>query len=443
MRGLKMNDNYVITEDKTQTLIDYYKITFLIKFDEQNELIHQLFKTLHLNIYEWDEHWTSGRWGLIRDYDEGTQLLIDPKPGENQGKKDVDLDFFVLEMKGEGCRAFESRGGDWKELFAVTKKINFDVGELDLAADDFGIMKLVDVIKKIDKHQYTSIFRGTAKQKYKPIDPLDKEDFLSAPYLKKADQGYNKQSWSATFGADTAQVQLQLYDKFQERNFRGVEVAKDQWIRLEMRFRKAKGKEAFSKCYQALCDGDFNLLVLSLLRGLFVFKDQKINGHSQSTFDYRVRNRYDIWKPYEEFLQGVEASKVKPSDVKENPSQLFTKRLKWFDRATANTLLMMFGADPDNFFSNVQNAMIPYLEDEKFGFMQRNQINHYLASIGKPMVTLKELINLFNTNLGTNVEVPSRIDQPDTRAGAFVKLAEEDEEYKLWCKVQDKRNGSI
>jgi len=184
-------------------------------------------------------------------------------------------------------------------------------------------------------------------------------------------------------------------------------------------------------------------MVLSLLHGLIEFKEPKINGHTQATFDYRVRNRYDIWQPYNDFLKGVEASKVKPSDVKENPSKLFTKRLKWFDRATANTLLMMFGADPDNFFLNVQQAMIPYLEDEKFGFMQRNQINHYLASIGKPMVTLKELIELFNTNLGTNVEVPSRLEQPDTRAAAFVKLAEEDEEYDLWCKVQDKRNGSI
>jgi len=434
-----MKDNYVITEDKTQSLIDYYRIDFLIKFDESDGRIDRLFKALKLNIYEYDLNWTSGHYETIRNYDDSTQLLVNPKPGMNEEKKDVDLDFYTLELKGEGCRAFESRGGDWKELFQVTMSINFSVSRIDIALDDFGIMKLDEVKKKITNHEYTSIFRATAKQKYKPIDPISKEDF-NTPYIRQDDQGYNKQSWSATFGADTAQVQLQLYDKFQERDFRGVEVAKDQWIRLEMRFRKGKGNTAFAKVYRSLCDNDFNLMALSLLHGLLEFKEQKINGHSQATFDYRVRNRYDIWKPYDKFLQGALASKVKPNDIKENPSKFFIRRMKWFSGATANTLLMMFGADPDHFFENIQEAMIPYLNDEKFGFTQRNQINRYRQSIGKDMVTLHELIDLFNANLGTDVKVPDRHNR-ETPASMFAEIASEDEEYELWCKAQDKRNG--
>jgi len=434
-----MKDNYVVTEDKTQSLIDYYKIDFLIEFKESDERIHNLFKALKLNIYEYDDNWSSGHFESIRNYDDSTQLLINPKPGMNQEKKDVDLEFFTLELKGEGCRAFESRGGDWLELFEATKKINFEVARIDISLDDFGIMKLEDVKKKINNHEYTSIFRATAKQKYKPIDPINKEDF-DTPYIRMDDQGYNKQSWSATFGSENSQVQLQLYDKFQERDFRGVEVAKNQWIRLEMRFRKRKGKTAFAKVYQSLKDNDFNLMALSLLHGLFEFKQQTIHGHAQATFDYRVRNRYDIWKPYEEFLQGALVSKVKPNDIKENPSKFFLRRKKWFSRATANTLLMMFGADPDNFFENIQKAMIPYLEDKKFGYIQRNQINRYRLSIGKEMITLHELIELFNANLGTNVTVPNR-HSLETPASMFVEVAKEDEQYELWCKEQDKRNG--
>jgi len=443
MRGNKMSDNYVVTDESAQSLIDYYKIAFLIKFDETNGLIHELFKVLKLNIYEYDEHWTSGNYNSIRDYDEGTQLLVDPKAGKNQEKKDVKLDYFILELKGEGCRAFESRGGNWKDLFEIVKKFDFQVGRIDIAVDDFEYMDLDILSDKIIKHEYTSIFRGTAHDEYDPIVP-DKDNKFT-PHIRADEQKNNKTSWSATFGSENSQVQLQFYDKFQEREYRGVEVAKNQWIRCEMRFRKEKGMTAFVKVYKSLCNDNFNLMALSLLHGLIEFKEPKINGSTQATFDYRVRSRYDIWSSYNEFLQGVAESKVKPSDIKENPAKLFEKRVNWFNEATANTLLMMFGADPENFMDNLQKAMIPYLEDKKFGFMQRNQINHYRLSQGKDIVTLKELIQQFNDNLGCKAEIPTRCKEQgkDTPAEAFSSILEENEQYQMWCDEKDKRNGDI
>ena len=126
-------------------------------------------------------------------------------------------------MKGEGCRDFELRNPDktWVTLILFMVQLNAQFKRIDLAVDDYEgkDITLQDLLKKISKGQYTSVFK-------------------SPPLVF----GSQKTGYTLQFGSTSSFQQLVIYDKKLEQKHKKQTTNQDYWVRYEMRFRQNNAK---------------------------------------------------------------------------------------------------------------------------------------------------------------------------------------------------------
>lgn len=321
---------YSTNEDMVISLIDYVSFTFswyqpLINFGEKIEgystlrlvkdlqYLKELIKLLGFTDEDItkDEHygkWKGGRW-LIGEHIE----ILFGGPKNNQG-------YYVnkLEIKGRGCRDFEARNGNYKDLFSFFKDLKHYGkptrcdGTFDLYTDEYF---------DIDKLRVY----------------LSNGDFVSK--AKGGFEDWNKENRKTKLGETlyigslTSAISLCIYNKKLEKEAHGEQDNHQVHIRLEMRFKNERAVWFVNK-FLEYCDSnnDFTKLLSDVLYDYLDFKDP---------FDIQVnlseRNTVSWWK---EFL-GV-TYKAKLNYTKEKRGATLKSNIDYLERSIFRILAKVY-----------------------------------------------------------------------------------------------------
>lgn len=172
-----------------------------------------------------------------------------------------------VNFSGQGCRAFETEGGDWLHLFrrfqgdipwaavhvspvdfcrVFKRDRRFNVTRLDLAFDDHnGLLDLHRIRMDVEDRNYVS------KATHTSIEWSD-------------DQQVNIQGLNVCIGSRKSMVFVRIYDKAAERGFKDRH-----WVRCELQLRDDRALVAMA---QFMDSGHVGRTVAGILRNYITFR---------------------------------------------------------------------------------------------------------------------------------------------------------------------------
>ena len=234
--------------------------------------------------------------------------------------------FYLLEMSGQGCRAFETYGtGDYDFLFDLVRgefskdvsDRNFRLTRLDVAYDD--VNGSLDIDQICDK---TRLGHFTCRMKtYQVI--------------------YGSKGNSVTFGRKGSNAFIRIYDKARERGFTDGR----HWIRCEVQLRS---DAALGFCNK-LSDRDPWLLYAGILKHYLLFREEDPNDSNKSRWDVS-----SWWLKFIDYAAAV--------SLLSRPGVLYnlSKAEKYFFTqpiGTVKTLLKIYGSK--KFLDLIKSAPMP------------------------------------------------------------------------------------
>ncbi len=341
--------------------IDYLKVrfhgTFSAHSQEDLDLLHPLFNILNINPAYYDEI-QSGKWSNFYQYDDGTFImsstaLSEAKTGASH----------YLELKGQGCRAFEVRGGSWSDLMNYTVKHLTLVNRIDISLDDTtGLIKIPQLLDRIYKGSFTSDLRT-----WRTIDGNYVES--EQPKIIKS----KNDGCTITFGSNKSK-QLVIYNKAAERVARRFTVEHSDWIRYEARFYGETAVKVIKAVNEALKNDTMHILVPSLIMGLVDFKEHSIN---------KDKYKLPTWALWEELLNSPE--KIKVTNQADLESTLASKQ-QWLALASGRILAKAFLSNPNEFANYINYCVAQALE--KFNHVDLSQVNHLRREMKEPILSM-------------------------------------------------------
>lgn len=263
-----------------------------------------------------------------------------------------------IELKGKGCRYFESLGCDWNELikFLFAEYVEFNCTRLDLAIDDFTNFLTFDELE----------------------DKFRNKEFTCTALTYNVNIGFTKNDEvgkTLYAGTNTSGQQLCIYDKKLERIAAGAEVDVTHWIRFEFRLRKELAKSALKELNET--NIPLPIFISSIIGGFMDFKK-----HNNLT---RIE-RCDTWSKWKVFLKSAEKHKVLNQYKIE---QTVTRKKDWMQRSLGKFLSTLYAADKDKFLFDLKKLM-----DGSFNDLDKSHLsllNKYFEDNGLQKITLAEL----------------------------------------------------
>lgn len=187
-------DNFSGTENLGDDCILFDWFSMSCKFDSVNSIIDLIgFSDKYKSAIKWEE--TYGFYGYRRRFAfDGINIHYD--------HYSKDSDFPLLEMTGQGCRAFDTyTDGNWQRLFnaALSPEDGYHITRLDVAYDDHsGILDINKLTRKTIKREFvarsqTGIITDTFRREIDAISIMfgtRKSDFYIRIYDKARERGY-------------------------------------------------------------------------------------------------------------------------------------------------------------------------------------------------------------------------------------------------------------
>ena len=155
------------------TCIDYFTFRINHNYDKDKELFNNLFKILHIYLYETKTSKGRNNYATTMSLAPGVSLSYGGTLTRNKNGEETS----VLELKGSGCREFEERyyalGPDfktkskedviregWIKLFEECIALDGVCTRIDLPTDDFsGLITIEEIKGKIQAREYTTRMR--------------------------------------------------------------------------------------------------------------------------------------------------------------------------------------------------------------------------------------------------------------------------------------------
>ena len=152
-------------------------------------------------------------------------------------------------------------------------------------------------------------------------------------------------------------LNLNYLHQNKERLARGVHTNLDSWVRFEMRFGSIgdRAETAFRLSYLALQNKCFGVLNCQLLRWLIDFKEVP-----SPFFPRRDFSHLSSWKPYDDFLGGVESNHMAINQGRVEAT--VTASVSWIMNQWAKTCVMLCKVSQKYFLAVLANSMVRYLE---------------------------------------------------------------------------------
>ena len=297
------------TSLKKNVVIDYLKVRFSRSFNYKDNKFRPLLNALKVQYDIFDKN-TVLPGGCVDSYTYDATVNI-----FNFGDNCLDSNgerIWCLEMKGQTCREFEQRDGDWLILFKEIMKLNGTCTRIDLTLDDFeNSITKKELLNKIYKREYVSCYKN-------------------APVI------IVNNGFSITFGRNSKKT-LCIYDKLLEREDKNIPVLVDSWMRYESRFKENQGHEAFLETINALENNTLDILVKSLIKGLVDFKTR--NNYSEKNKD-----KAKTWTKRNKLLDESERIKISNQG---NIEKSITKSCLWLGNSATRIRMLAELVDPD------------------------------------------------------------------------------------------------
>ena len=266
--------------------IDYFSATFPLDVDAKESVlfkVHEMVKLIatYLNVQNFEVakcKYAQNNYNYQFNLGEHIILRLDGPMNDCYQKT------CHLEMKGEGCRDFESRNPDktWANFILFMAELNCRFKRIDIAIDDFkGDQVTMGWLteKILQKKFYTSVFRTSP-----------------TPH------GTLESGYSIQFGSNESPVELVIYDKKMERIHRKKSCDKTYWVRYEMRFRNnVADKVALSLIKAHESEDEFKLQKFAFEQLYRVLDIKQDNNEDQ-----RHMSRVSTDQRWKAFLQNVE-----------------------------------------------------------------------------------------------------------------------------------------
>lgn len=229
------------------------------------------------------------------------------------------MDEYHVQMTGSGCRMFEQISEiDWQELFTyIHHDEQAKLTRLDLALDSFDKPFTIPTIEgKCERGELVTKFReGQATKKWK---------FSTENLGPSENAGYGLE-----FGARASRLMVRMYDKKLERENKGLEVTVDDWLRVELQFRKEYSNDVLAE----LVENGFQLGITA--KG-YLKEYMRFVNRGKDTNKRRWKESL-FWVKY---LKHIEPLKLSL----DAPDQTIEKKIKWLDHSIAPTLATVLQA---------------------------------------------------------------------------------------------------
>jgi hypothetical protein len=361
-------------DTKQQSLnvfIDYLVVRLHGKFSPNSESdlmrLDPLFKLLMINPQYYSPI-KSGQWNNFIQFDDGTFMK---SSSEYNASKDGDVCY--LELKGEGCRAFEQRGGNWKDLISwLADNVNH-VNRIDVSMDDInGVITMPQILDRIYKGSFTTSLRTWRTIDGKPVSGNEPN------ILRSKNDGC-----TISFGGRTSK-QLVIYNKAAERISKHYVVEHGSWVRYETRFMHDFGYDTLMLVNQAMKEDKFGELTCGLIKGLVDFKEYGSDSNL---------SRRPTWKLWDELLQ--RASKINPQKQNVLESSL-AKKQAWLRMASGRILSKAFLAKPEEFDYYIKHSVAQMID--KFTYVDLAQVNNLRLATGDSTITMESALTQLKNN---------------------------------------------
>lgn len=277
----------------------------------------------------------------------------------------------ILELKGQACREFEARGGNWIDLFEEIKNLNGMCKRIDVAYDDFtNIVTKEALVDKIRKKLYVG-------------------DWKRDPDIIYSNNG----GFSVTFGRH-AQKELCIYNKVAERKDKGYDVSRSDWMRYEARFKSdvvdeannGVGDIAFNEVYVALMEDTLDVCSKKLILGLLDIKQK-------NTEDRAHLCRAETWIKWKELLNVDERFKC---HLQYKIETSILRKVNWYTRSAMRNRILLEAMNPEKYKSVDGYFVYNFLN--KIKNRDIASINYAYQELGLAPITRNELIDYLESN---------------------------------------------
>lgn len=270
----------------------------------------------------------------------------------------------MIDLSGEACDEFISRGGNFIKLFKLMKKWDTNVTRLDLAIDDKS-GKEVNIYDLY--HNYILNFYFTTP--YHNVSPVTPMNTKLQTYT----------GFGIYFGT-RGRNQLLIYDKKLEQESKGQSVFNDVWYRYEMRFTGGKAKTIMNDyLIKSLESQDaFNRFVAQVLYDQLDIKEPKLTDTN--------KNRWPTAQCWLDFLDQVKKIRIVN---RYRPKQSIDTKKKWIETSVIKSLAQLFIIDEKTFFEEQLKDIAVKLSDLKDKDIE--MINEYLKQHGRRPITKNDI----------------------------------------------------
>ena len=266
----------------------------------------------------------------------------------------------MIDITGQGCRNFESRGGNWFELFTFCRENNYSPGRLDQAIDDYTGNEIT--IKEV--------FDLICIQKSYSALPRKANSIMS--WEKKAEESIST-GITINLGNRSSKCSICIYDKLQERRSKSIIEKVSYHVRYEMRFRYEMAGRLIDEYLIASNNNPDNFL-LFISTCLYSSLDIKEPEGRKRITD---RVTHEGWAKF--------LGKVKKINLysKQKPITSLDKKELWFRDDLPATLLELIMTKGDNLPSFINEVMLDKLKNSEIPQKTLHRINaYYLEKYG-------------------------------------------------------------
>lgn len=285
--------------------IDYLKIRFNSFFSPSHIYWKKLLQCLKVSSDVFDDDIKIANYKKCYVFDANVFIYTG---GETTQNSDGD-ETTILELKGQACREFEKRGGNWVELFDEIIYLKGICKRIDLALDNFtNIINIQDLVNyKIRKGIYTSIRK-------------------SDPVIQESANG----GLSVTFGKYSDRT-LCIYNKNAERKNKGYLIGDQNWVRYEARFKGDFGDEAFAHAYDSIVSDKLDVVTKQMIKGMLEIKQGNCVKDSNHLYLEKNRDQWDKLLNVKSRIKLKNQAKVEAS---------ISRKINWLNRsATKNRII--------------------------------------------------------------------------------------------------------
>jgi|GEM_PF-4365338 Putative phage replication protein RstA len=376
--------------------IDYLKVRFDEPFCSTEDIFKEFLTLLRVIPSEYTEGF--GRIGYVHSVVYGENIYV--LWGGETTKLIDGTETTIIELTGSACREFEENGGDWLKLFQYILEKNLVVKRIDIALDDYeNHVSQETLLRKVRAEEFTSRFRS------KPVITISN-------------------GLTITFGKQSSNFQLCIYDKKAERNSKGYELLCDlkSWTRYESRFMGDGTKEVVTQVYQALLEHSetCNLSLLSkvLLNGLFKLV---VDG---SVHDVNINH----CKTYQAWLDLIGSENNLVPKIEYLTETTICEKTIWFARSVIPSLVQIYLADSENFDNLIGYLICCFVNDKKLTHKKVAAVNRSRDRFGYKRFTDTEATVLLKNKFG-KFEIPS--EKTKIEAGKFTFNDDGEIEYYI------------